>query len=81
MNVIITFLFLHTRLDAVISCIAYLSDVSCPILVNTPIASSDISTSSSSHLDRGLIEVLMHTRLPIKLAILGDTWYRYRAHP
>ncbi len=46
----ITFLFLAVRAAAVISWIEYLSDVSIPILVRMATASSDISTSSSSHL-------------------------------
>lgn len=45
-----TFRFLHIRLATVISWMEYLSDVSWAIFVNTIMASSVISTSSSSHL-------------------------------
>jgi len=45
-----TFRLRQTWLAVVINCIAYRSDVSLPIRVNTVSASSDISTSSSSHL-------------------------------
>ena len=48
----VPFLFRHVRLAAVMSCMAYLSDVSIPMRVKIATASSLISTSSSSHLNK-----------------------------
>ena len=48
----VPFLLRHVRLAAVMSCMAYLSDVSMPMRVNMATASSLISTSSSSHLNK-----------------------------